>query len=63
MPPDASIPVAYGDDLPGARHHGVGVEAMLQGAVEALALKLSTGSLVEEQDGAAVVVVLAATEG
>lgn len=67
MPPDAPVAVAHGDDLARARHHGVGVEAVLQGAKEgtirALAFEPPAGGLVEEQYGAAVVVVLAATVG
>jgi len=63
MPPDATVAMAHSDDLPGARHHSIGVQAVLKGAVEALALKPPAGGLVEEQDGAAAVVVLTTAVG
>lgn len=62
MPPDAPDAVANGDDLARSRHHGIGVEAVFQGAVEALPLQAPASRLVEEEDDAAVVVVLDAAE-
>lgn len=67
MPEDSPVAVSDGDDLARARHHGVGIEAVLQGTQEgtisALALQPPAGGPVEEQDGAAAVVMLAAAEG
>ena len=63
MPADAPVAMADGDDLTRHRHHGAGVEAVLQGAVEAFPLQAPARLLVEIEDGAAVVVVLAAAVG
>lgn len=63
MPPDAPDAMADRDDLARTGHDGVGVEAVFQGAVEALPLQAPASRLVEEEDGAAVVVVLDAAIG
>jgi hypothetical protein len=55
--------MADGDDLARPGHHGVGIEAVLQGAVEAFPFEAPACSLVEIEDCAAVVVVLTAAVG